>query len=92
MALLVADDNHEEKHADGGAPAPSPPPPSNTQPDPEAGGPDESESGGRAGVYTDDVIASLVDVVLATYDKDEDGYVEYFEYKKYSGAVKGVNG
>ncbi|XP_025103623.1 uncharacterized protein LOC112569825 isoform X2 [Pomacea canaliculata] len=31
---------------------------------------------------SDEEISSLVDIVLKSYDKDDDGYVEYFEYKQ----------
>jgi hypothetical protein len=31
--------------------------------------------------YSDDVLASMIDKVISAYDKNDDGYVEYAEYK-----------
>ena len=95
MALLLADD-HKEQPADGGTPTPSPPsPPSDSHSGSESAPGQGSDSGGdpqvKTGshkVYTDEVIASLVDVVLNSYDKDDDGYVEYFEYKAFKDSVE----
>lgn len=94
MVLLIADDHHDDQPADNGTPTPSPPPPpSDAHSGSDTGSQDGaahvqgSDQGGddnvkpRDKVYADDMIASLVDTVLMSYDKNNDGYVEYFEYK-----------
>ena len=91
-ALLLADD-HKEQPADGGTPTPSPPSDSHSSSGSAPGqgsdsGDDPQVKTGSHKVYTDEVIASLVDVVLKSYDKDDDGYVEYFEYKAFKDSVK----
>ncbi|XP_076464849.1 multiple coagulation factor deficiency protein 2 homolog isoform X3 [Babylonia areolata] len=85
------DDDHEPKPESGDSvPTPTPSPPQAANPGSGSGSegsPNESSedhgSGAKHEGYSDEVIANLVDVVLRSYDKNDDGYVEYFEYKKY---------
>ncbi|XP_070182010.1 lymphotoxin beta receptor inhibitor-like isoform X2 [Littorina saxatilis] len=87
-ALTHFHDEHE--------PTTDPHPPSDTNQDTNTGSQGGSNTGSNEGssvdgdssngdkhVQTDEDIASLVDVVLQSYDKDDDGYVEYFEFKTY---------
>lgn len=57
-------------------------------------GPDSDQQGTKppAKVFSDEEISNIVDVVIRDNDEDNDGYVEYFEFKRKQEQQRQPNG
>ena len=86
-------------NADGSNPTPQTPdqPPNSYTPDPSNPNINDNSVGGNVEtqqqppvppererpIYSDDQISQLIEVTLKRFDANDDGYIEYAEYKRY---------
>lgn len=93
--MLLADEDHKDQGGDHGHADASqvPPPPAGTEPGgsvdgADAVGPEATTPTPPPRVFSDANIEGLVDMVLKMHDKNDDGYVEYYEFRMYRKEVE----